>query len=288
MIEFRSRPLGRKAGWAAIPPFSNVRVFPTLFQPVRQSDCLFVFNNLPYTEEALRPTKVGALKLERYGMKLTCLRIVAAVTALSAGSAFAVTPVIGVASAFGSFTVNSSQVTGNSNVYDGSQINTGSTASQIFLQGGPSVMLATNTGATVYNDHLVLTQGAVRVDNMNKYDVQALGYRVAPDEPNSQAAVRLREGAVEVASMSGALKVFDKNGAMLTRIGAGTASSFKPGQSGADPGNTNGGTSKSGGGAAGAIAGGHKVLYTSIILGVAAAGAGAAAFVATSGSSSSR
>jgi hypothetical protein len=222
-------------------------------------------------------------------MKLTCLRIVAAVTALSAGSAFAVTPVIGVASAFGSFTVNSSQVTGNSNVYDGSQISTGSTASQIYLQGGPSVMLATNTGATVYNDHLVLTQGAVRVDNMNKYDVQALGYRVAADEPNSQAAVRLREGAVEVASMSGVLKVFDPSGAMLTRIGAGTASAFKPGQSGADPGNTNNSKSGSnGGGAAGAIAGGHKVLYTSIILGVAAAGAGAAAYVATSGSSSSR
>lgn len=223
-------------------------------------------------------------------MKLTCLRIVAAVTALSAGSAFAVTPVIGVASAFGSFTVDSSNVTGNSNVYDGSQINTGSVTSQLFLQGGSSVMLATNTGATVYNDHLVLTQGAVRVDNMNKYDVRALGYRVAADEPNSQAAVRLREGAVEVASMSGALKVFDQNGAMLTRIGAGTASSFKPGQSGADPGTTSG-NSKSGsngGGAAGAIAGGHKVLYTSIILGLAGAGAGAAAFVATSGSSSSR
>jgi hypothetical protein len=214
-------------------------------------------------------------------MKLTCLRIVAAVTAFSAGSAFAVTPVIGVASAFGSFTVNSSQVTGNSNVYDGSQINTSSTASQIFLQGGPSVMLATNTGATVYNDHLVLTQGAVRVDNMNKYDVQALGYRVAADEPNSQAAVRLREGAVEVASMSGVVKVFDPNGAMLTRVGAGTASSFKPGQSGADPGN--GSNSKSGGSAAGAIAGGHKVLYTSVILGVAGAGAGAAAFVASRG-----
>lgn len=217
-------------------------------------------------------------------MKLTCLRIVAAVTALSAGSAFAVTPVIGVASAFGSFTVNSSQVTGNSNIYDGSQINTGSTASQIFLQGGPSVMLATNTGATVYNDHLVLTQGAVRVDNMNKYDVQALGYRVAEDEPNSQAAVRLREGAVEVASMSGVVKVFDPNGAMLTRVGAGTASSFKPGQSGADAGTSNGSNSKSGGGAAGAIVGGgHKALYTSIILGVAGAGAGAAAFVATRG-----
>lgn len=214
-------------------------------------------------------------------MNLTCLRIVAMATALSAGPAFAVTPVIGVASAFGSFTVNTSRVAGNSNLYDGSQVNTGATTSQIFLQGGPSVLLATNTGATVYTDHLVLTQGSVRVDNMNKYDVQALGYRIAADEPNAQAAIRLRDGAVEVAGMSGAVRVFDPSGAMLTRVGAGTASSFKPGQTGAGSGGAH-----SGGGAAGAISGGgHTLLYASIVLGVAAAGAGAAAYVITNSTS---
>jgi hypothetical protein len=203
-------------------------------------------------------------------------------TALSAGSAFAVTPVIGVASAFGSFTVNSSQVAGNSNLYDGSQVATGATTSQIFLQGGPSVLLATNTGATIYKDHLVLTQGSVRVDNMSQYDVQALGYRIAADEPNAQTAVRLRDGAVEVASMSGAVRVFDPSGAMLTRVGAGTASSFKPGQTGAGSGSG----AHSGGGAAGAISGGgHTLLYASIVLGVAAAGAGAAAYVITNSTS---
>jgi hypothetical protein len=191
-------------------------------------------------------------------------------------------PVIGVASAFGSFTVNSSRVAGNSNLYDGSQVNTGVTTSQIFLQGGPSVLLATNTGATLYADHLVLTQGSVRVDNMNKYDVQALGYRVAAEDPNAQAAIRLRDGAVEVASMSGAVRVFDPSGAMLTRVGAGTASSFKPGQTGAG----SGGGAHSGGGAAGAISGGgHTLLYASIVLGVAAAGAGAAAYVITNSTS---
>jgi hypothetical protein len=217
-------------------------------------------------------------------MNLTCLKIVAVATALTAGIASAVTPVIGVASAFGSFAVNSSQVSGNSNLYNGSQISTTGSTSQVFLQGGPSVMLATNTGATVYNDHLVLTQGSVRVDNMNKYDVQALGYRIASDEPNAQAAVRLREGAVEVASMSGAVRVFDPAGAMLTRVGAGTASSFKPQDNSGSSSGANSGT-RSGGGAAGAISKGHGVLYASIILGVAAAGAGAAAYVATNSSS---
>jgi hypothetical protein len=213
-------------------------------------------------------------------MKSLSLRTVALASLLSVGSAFAATPAIGVASAFGSFSVNSAQVNGNSNIYDGSQVSTGKTASQIFLQGGPSVMLATNTGATIYNDHLVLSQGAVRVDNMTKYDVNALGYRVSADEPNSQAAIRVNEGAVEVASMSGVVRVFDSNGVMLTRIGAGTASSFKPGQTGAS-----GGTA-SNGGAVGAISGSNFLLYTAIIGGLAGIGLGAVALVSNNNSSS--
>lgn len=217
------------------------------------------------------------MKLE-IRMKLNSLRTVAIAAVLSGVSAFAATPTIGVASAFGSFAVNSAQVSGNSNIYDGSQVSTGKDSSQIFLQGGPSLMLATNTGATIYNDHLVLSQGAVRVDNMTKYDVQALGYRVAADEPGSQAAVRLHEGAVEVASMSGVVKVFDPSGAMLTRIGAGTASAFKPGQTGAN--------GRAGGSAAGAVSGSNKLLYTAIIVGVAGIGLGAVALVSYTDSTS--
>ena len=45
--------------------------------------------------------------------------------ALSIASAFAVTPTIGVASAFGTFMVNSAEVQGNANIFEGSQIKTG-------------------------------------------------------------------------------------------------------------------------------------------------------------------
>ena len=218
-------------------------------------------------------------------MKLTGIKIAALVAAMSALSVFAATPAIGVASAFGSFTVNSATANGNSNIYEGSQVSTGATASQIFLQGGPSVMLATNTGATIYNDRLVLSQGAVRVDNMGKYDVQALGYRVVADDPNTQAAIRLREGAVEVASMTGVVRVFDSNGAMLTRMGAGTASSFKPGQTGAGGGSNSG---NSGGGAAGAVGGSHVLLYTGIVAAVAAAAVGGVAFLNANNNTTSR
>ena len=196
-------------------------------------------------------------------MKLNSLRTFAIATALTAVSAFGATPAIGVASAFGSFTVNSAQVSGNANVFNGSQVRTDKVSSQIFLQNGPSVMLATNSAATMYNDHLVLSQGSTRVDNMNNYSVQANGYRVEPDQPGTQAVVRLNNGAVEVASMSGAVKVYDAKGAMLNRVGAGTATAFSPHQSGASTGPSTG----------------HVLGYTAVVASLAAAGLAAAALV---------
>lgn len=213
-------------------------------------------------------------------MKFNSLMTVALVAAVSAVSAFAVTPGIGVASAFGSFSVNSAQVSGNANIFNGSQVRTDKAASQILLQNGSSLTLATNTAATIYNDHLVIREGAARVDDMTNYNVEGLGYHVVADEPGSQTAVRLNNGAFEVASMSGAVKVFDSKGAMLTRIGAGTASSFKPGQSGASGGS---------GAAASTIGSGstNVLLYGAVVAGLAGAGLGTLAYVKASDNATS-
>lgn len=208
-------------------------------------------------------------------MKFTKLRIAAIVAAMSAVPVFAATPVIGVASALGSFTVNSATVNGNANVLDGSELRTDKASSQVLLQSGPSLTLATNSSATVFNDHLVLSQGSARLDNMSKYAVEASGYRVVPDQPASQAIVRLNNGAVEVGSLSGAVKVFDAKGAMLTRVGAGTASSFTPRQSGASPST----------GASGTVT--TKVAVASLIASLAAVGIGAAALVNSNNNPSS-
>lgn len=208
-------------------------------------------------------------------MKLHGLKAVSAAVALSAVSAFAATPTIGVASAFGKFTINSAQVSGNANLFDGSQVRTDNTASQLFLQNGASVLLATNTAATVYGNRLVLSEGAARVDNMSNLSVEAAGFRVVPDDATSQAAVRLNDGTVEVASMSGAVKVFNKDGAMLTHIGAGTASAFKPGgQSGAS----------TGGGMSG-VSGSSVALFTAVLASFAGLGLATAAYVNSNSSS---
>jgi len=199
-----------------------------------------------------------------------------AITLLSTVTAFAGSPSIGVASSFGSFTVGTSQVTGSAQIANGSQIKTDKLPSQVALQNGTRVLLATNSSASVYDDRLLLFHGSARLDQMNDYGVEASGLRIVPDNANSAAAVRLNAGAVEVASIAGTVKVLGPNGAMLTRVGAGTASSFKP-QSGA-------GGQKSGGGAVATITSGNTLLYVAIVSGLAGVALGAAALVNSSSS----
>lgn len=151
---------------------------------------------------------------------------------LSATASVALPPAIGIASAFGAFTVNSNQVDGNANLFEGSEVRTGKASSQIFLQNGAALTLGIDSAATIYRDHLLLQGGATKVDNMNGYSIHAASYRIEQGQPASQAVVRLDGGMVEVAALAGALNVFDRKGALLTHIGSGTASAFQTGASG--------------------------------------------------------
>jgi hypothetical protein len=161
-----------------------------------------------------------------------------AVAALSADVSFGFPPTIGVASAIGTFFVNSVEVAGNSNLLDGAQIKTSKASSQLFMQNGASLILGIDSGGTIYRDHLVLEEGATRITNMRGFSVNAGDYRVAAAEPESQVVVRLDGGDVQVAALAGSVNVFSGE-ALLTRIGAGTASAFQNGGSG---GNTKSGT----------------------------------------------
>jgi hypothetical protein len=145
---------------------------------------------------------------------------------------FAAQPTIGIATAVGTFIVNSNRVDGNANLFDGSDVKTGKASSQVFLQSGAALTLGIDSAGTIYRDHLLLHQGATKVDNMNGYSVLASDYRIEQGQPASQAVVRLDGDMVEVAALAGSLNVFDRKGALLTHIGTGTASAFQTGPAG--------------------------------------------------------
>ncbi|HEY7211944.1 MAG TPA: hypothetical protein VH477_16850 [Bryobacteraceae bacterium] len=159
--------------------------------------------------------------------------------ALAVNLSFAATPTIGIASAIGTFIVNSNEVDGNANLFEGSKVKTGKASSQVLLQNGASLTLGLNSAGMVYRDHLLLESGATKVDNMSGYRVEAGSYRIEQDQPASQAVVRLEAGMVEIGALAGSLRVLDSKGALLTRIGTGTASAFQAGGSGGGQGTPN-------------------------------------------------
>lgn len=161
------------------------------------------------------------------------------VTAISAAPAWAAPATIGVATAVSAFSVDNSLVTGSANIFDGTEVRTTTAPSDLHLQNGVTVHLATRSAGTVYSDRVVLREGAARVDNFSDYTIEARQLQIEAESPAARAVVRLAGKTVEVASIGGTLKVTD-GGAMLTRVTAGTKSSFQqtgaaPGQTGAAP-----------------------------------------------------
>jgi len=127
--------------------------------------------------------------------------------------------------------LNSSEVEGNANLFDGSRIRTDKASSKVYLMSGAALVLGVNSAGTIYRDHFTLIQGATKVDNLTGYSIHADKYDIRQGKPSSQAIVRIDQGAVEIAALSGSLNIFDEKGALLTRIGAGTASAFQSGLS---------------------------------------------------------
>ena len=151
--------------------------------------------------------------------------------AFCAAAAFAASPSIGVASAVGAFSVNSVSVSGNVDVFDGAQLHTTIAPSDVHLGNGADVRLATRSSGTVFADHLILRDGAVRLSNFANYPVEVGDLQIKADTPGAAAIVRLTSKTIEVASLGGSVNVTD-GGAMLTRVAAGTKMSFQNTNSG--------------------------------------------------------
>jgi hypothetical protein len=164
-------------------------------------------------------------------MTLQKLPKLLAVVVVTMALAFAASPAIGIASAVGTFMLNSSEVEGNANLFDGSRIRTDKASSKVYLMSGAALVLGINSAGTIYKDHFTLNQGATKVDNLTGYSIHADKYDIRQGKPSSQAVVRLDQGTVEIAALAGSLNIFDEKGALLTRIGAGTASAFQSGLS---------------------------------------------------------
>src|ERR1039457_7128286 len=147
---------------------------------------------------------------------------------------------IGTASARGDMRVDSYLVKGNATLFDGSVVETGQATANLRLKKGTEITMSTASRGTLHSDRLVLQQGESELAASSSFQLEANGFRVTPNEPNSRGVVSLKTGnTVEVASLNGSFGVTTNHGVLLANVRPGRVVSFAM-QAGANPANFSG------------------------------------------------
>jgi len=152
-------------------------------------------------------------------------------TCVCIGGSTASSGAIGLATTQGVFTVDNAQVQGNAALLDGSLLQTGDNPSQVTLQGGARLDLATNSTGRIYRDHVVLERGVSRAKGVS---VVVNGLRVVPADSSSVIQIST-DGTkrFSVGATTGRASVLNSSGALIAEVTRGSAMSFAQTETGA-------------------------------------------------------
>lgn len=140
----------------------------------------------------------------------------------------AAAPVIGTVTAAGAFRVDSSGVTGNATLFEGSLVETASAGSTTNLQSGARVSLAPFSKGRFFGDHVILERGAGQLEKAENFRVEARGLTVQPETGTTSGRVILGSGArVEVAAFTGSFRVLNDRGMLVASLASGRAMEFE-------------------------------------------------------------
>jgi hypothetical protein len=160
--------------------------------------------------------------------------VVASIALMVAGSAGAATPpLIGTATAAGSFRVDRSTIRGNATLFEGSLVETNASISWLELPGG-TVLLAAFSRARVFEGHVSLEAGAGEFEHVTGLRMEAPGLIVQPEGDRGSARVTLGNGGrVTVAAFSGSFRALNARNRLIANIRPGSTLEFNPQPSGA-------------------------------------------------------
>jgi hypothetical protein len=145
-------------------------------------------------------------------------------------------PVIGVATANGSFSVDSARIPGNATLFDGAIVETGKATSRLDLNGGSRIQLGTDSRGKVFRDRLVLEKGGGQFEVGKDFEIQALSLRIGPAAPGSVATVVMRGSkTVQIAALNGAIRVANGRGVLVANLVPGSSLDFTTQEAGAAP-----------------------------------------------------
>jgi len=158
------------------------------------------------------------------------------VAAFSVTGLMASSPSIGIATANGSFQVNSSLVRGSSTLMEGSVIETSFAYSQLQMNNGAHVRLGAGSRVKIYESRLILEKGLGELDSSSAYSVEAHSLRISNVGPNTVARVQITSPSqVVVAALKGPVRVTNSAGLLIANIAAGSSLSFDPEDGAAGP-----------------------------------------------------
>jgi hypothetical protein len=139
---------------------------------------------------------------------------------------------IGTVSARGDFRVDGYRVSSNGTLFDGTSVETDLATATLRLNNGTEVTLSTNSHGVVYSNHLVLLQGKSQLrTSSSSFLLEAEGLHVASGGPNTLGMVALGPAkTVDVAAVTGELRIVNNAGLPLARVATGAAFSFPAAQ----------------------------------------------------------
>jgi hypothetical protein len=146
---------------------------------------------------------------------------------LTASALFCATPAIGIITASGHFALDSSRIWGNATLFDGATVQTDSASSSIALRNGTKLQLAAGSRARVWENRLLVEKGVGQISAAPAYEIEAAGLTIHTATPDARVRVAFNH-TVEVASLSGAVRVTTSAGLLLAALPAGRAMLFDP------------------------------------------------------------
>jgi len=162
-------------------------------------------------------------------------RVVTALLPILVGSCLASDRVIGLAVATGNVRVNGNVVSGNFTVFDGSYVETGQEISELRLESGPRLRLASNTRARIFPDRLVLDEGLSELNADSGFLIQAPNLRIWAPSSRWEAWVAVDGRHAQVATVSGILKVSTEAGRTVAYVSPGNPVNLEPQAAGEAP-----------------------------------------------------
>jgi hypothetical protein len=134
---------------------------------------------------------------------------------------------IGLLMTTGEVQVNGVPVPGNSAIFSGNRIASGSAISNLRFSDGTSAVMRPGGQMTVYREHSVLLQGVAMQRGADKHPVIADGLKISGVTPNAVVLVGVKdESHFEVAAEGGKLEVRALAGNLIARVEPGKNISF--------------------------------------------------------------